>query len=243
MKAKTLLIAAATLAAGVMSSQAAVYSQNVVGYVNTVITNKGSYNLLCNPLDDGNGNYATNIFNLATAPLIKGSQILTWNPISVGYNIVQITGSTTGGTNWPAGTVTQIPPGTGFFIRNGSGPSDISQLFTNTFVGTVALTSGQSVTNPIPNGYQMYGSSLPITGNVCVATTPGGDPNMNYTPLIKGSQVLTWNYTSAGFNVVQLTGSTTGGTNWPTTVTITPGEGFFIFNKGAATNVIQTATF
>jgi hypothetical protein len=243
MKAKTLLIAAATLAAGVMSSQAAVYSANVVGYVNTVVTNQGSYNLLCNPLDDGNGNYVTNIFSLSTAPLIKGSQILTWNTNTEGYTTVTIVGNSINGTNWPAGTTTQIPPGVGFFIKNGNKSGDASIYFTNTFVGTVALASGQSVTNPVVSGYNMYGSVLPISGNVTVATTPGGDVNFNYTPLIKGSQVLTWNLTGQGFTTVTMPGNSIVGTNWPTTVNIGVGQGFFIFNKGTATNAIQSATF
>jgi hypothetical protein len=243
MKAKTLLIAAATLAAGVMSSQAAVYSQNVVGYVNVVITNQGSYNLICNPLDDGAGNYLTNVLSLATAPLIKGSQCLTWNQAGASYITVPVGGSTTAGTNWPAGTTTQIPPGVGFFIRNGAKSGDASVVFTNTFVGTVALASGQSVTNAIPNGYQMYGSTLPISGNVCVGGTPGGDPNFNYTPLIKGSQVLTWNLGNQSFITTPLGGNSTAGTNWASTINVGVGQGFFIFNKGAATNMIQAATF
>jgi len=121
--------------------------------------------------------------------------------------------------------------------------ADASVVFTNTFVGTVLLTGGLSVTNAIPNGYQMYGSVLPEAGNVCVAGTPGGDPNFNYTPLIKGSQVLTWNLTSQGFNIVQMTGNSNVGTNWPSTVSVGVGQGFFIFNKGADTNVIQTANY
>ena len=37
MRTKTLLIAAAALAAGILSSSAQTYSQNIVGYVNQVL--------------------------------------------------------------------------------------------------------------------------------------------------------------------------------------------------------------
>ena len=40
---KTLLIAAAALASSVISSQAGVYSQNIVGYANIVTPNGGTY--------------------------------------------------------------------------------------------------------------------------------------------------------------------------------------------------------
>src|SRR5665213_2280842 len=39
MRTKTLLIAAAALAAATISSQAQVYSQNIVGYINTTVPN------------------------------------------------------------------------------------------------------------------------------------------------------------------------------------------------------------
>ncbi len=49
---KTLLIAAAALVAGVVSSEAQVYSANIVGYVN-VTCPAGAQVLVSNPLDDG----------------------------------------------------------------------------------------------------------------------------------------------------------------------------------------------
>jgi len=243
MKSKTLLIAAATLAAGVMSSSAAVYSQNIVGYVNVAVTNGGQFTLLANPLDDGNGNYATNIFSLATAPLIKGSAILTWNYANAAYSTISVVGNSNTGTNWAANSGVQIPPGAGFFVKNGVSHTDASVVFTNTFVGTVPFTSGSSVTNPIPTGFQMYGSVLPEAGNVTIAGTPGGDVNFNYTPLIKGSKVLTWNSPNQAFTTLSLAGNSNTGTNWSSTVNIGVGQGFFIFNNGPATNVIQNSPF
>src|ERR1700733_540872 len=79
MKTKTLLIAAAALAAGVMSSQAqGVYSQNIVGYVNLSISN--GFNLVNIPLDlDGTGtNNAVSTVIGTNLPI--GSIIESWTP-------------------------------------------------------------------------------------------------------------------------------------------------------------------
>jgi len=68
MKTKTLLIAAAALAVGVISSQAQVYSQNVVGYVNQTIPGN-SYQIVGSQLVGGsdvnqtNGNINTTLVN------------------------------------------------------------------------------------------------------------------------------------------------------------------------------------
>ncbi len=71
MRTKTLLIAAAALAATVISSEAQVYSANVVGYVNVVL--QGGYNLEANPFDDGNGNHLTNLIN----PSLPASEVIS----------------------------------------------------------------------------------------------------------------------------------------------------------------------
>jgi hypothetical protein len=59
---KTLLMAAATLAAGVISSQAAgVYSQNIVGYVNVASPTAGNSYLLSVPFAIGVSNGANEV--------------------------------------------------------------------------------------------------------------------------------------------------------------------------------------
>jgi hypothetical protein len=123
MRTKTLLITAAALVAGIASSNAQVYSANVVGYAQVVLN--GGFNLIANPFDDGNGNHLT---NLVTIPLPSKSSVTTWNTGVQAFN-APITGS--GGT-WNADTI--LAPGTGFFIKNGT---VASPLITNTFVGTV----------------------------------------------------------------------------------------------------------
>lgn len=88
---KTLLIAAAALAAGIITSQAQpVYSQNVVGYLNQTIPAM-SYQIIGSQLINGsdaaqtNGDInATLINGLVSSPndppnLSSNSQIYTWN--------------------------------------------------------------------------------------------------------------------------------------------------------------------
>jgi hypothetical protein len=174
MRTKTLLIAAAALAAGVITSQAQVYSQNVVGYVNQVVPSGQS--LVCNPLA-GTTNSAESLLALQ-----GGETLLLWSGSGFyEYSYVQGAVSNDGApTDWvdgggvpiPGGVYNatfgytfvqppQIPPGVGFFVQN---PNSAE---TNTYVGTVILAS----TNTIPSGQTLISSQLPVAGNVETNTT------------------------------------------------------------------------
>jgi hypothetical protein len=233
MRTKTLLVACAALALGLATSKAdPVYSANVVGYANVVIKGNGAYNLIANPLDDGNGNYLTNILNSA---LPKFSQVLTWDPITT-YSSITKAGSP---PNWPANTAVKLPPGVGFFVRNGSvggGAVDV----TNTFVGTVIVNYNVPVTNILGLGLTLQGSPIPYTGNIAISGTAGGDANMNFGgPLTKFSQIMTWDPVTTYSTVTKAGGAVT----WGSTVAIGVGQGFFINNKnGPVTNVVETLT-
>jgi hypothetical protein len=231
MRTKTLLIAVAALAAGILASSAQTYSQNIVGYANVVIAGNGQYTLLANPFDDGNGNQLTNILNSA---LPKQSQVLTWSGSSF---LTVIKGGTP--PNWPPGTTTQLPPGVGFFVRNGNPAGPAVPDITNTFVGTVIPNNGSSVTNPIPLGYSLNGSVTPYAGNIANIGLSGGDTNLDYGgPLTKQSQILTWDLVGQAY-ITALKGGTPA--IWGGTATIGVGQGFFIFNKnGPATNMVQS---
>ena len=207
MRTKTLLLAAAAIAAGLASSQAqTVYSANIAGYVNTVdvpITGGGKYTLLANPFDDGNGNYVTNL--LAILP--KQSQVLVWT--GTGYNSVSRNSS-----GWTGTVGAQIPPGTGFFVKNGGGTT--AGPLTNLFVGTENVSN----TAAIPTGYSLFGNPIAFAGDIT------SDTNINLTAtLLKQSQVLTWNVTSQGY--VSASKNSSG---WTGTIPlpIHVAEGFFI---------------
>ena len=230
MKSKTLLIAAAALAAGVMSSSAAVYSQNIVGYVNIDLVGQGKYTLVANPLDNGNGNQLTNL--LATLP--AGSKVLTWN--GSGYNqYANVGGNWNGGLN-----NTALNPGSGFFVANGKVTGGPYPDITNTFVGSVAVLSGGSATNAIPLLYSLQGSPIPLAGSLALSGTSTGDTNFACgANLTAGSRILTWNPTTQGYNQY-----TKAGGIWNGTAPVNVGDGFFLYNKnGPVTNWVQTAGY
>jgi len=215
MKNKTLLIAAAALVAGVVSSEAQVYSANIVGYANVVL--QGGYNLICNPLDDGNGN---NLTNLIKANLPAKSSVTTWNTGVQGYNGA-INGA--GGT-WAANTV--LPPGMGFFVKNGTAASP---AVTNTFVGSIPATGG-TTTNALVNNFTLVGSQMPY-GAANLFT----DPNINLvnSGLAGKSSVTTWNTGLQGYNGAVLFSAAT-----PTALTV--GQAIFIKSVQGPTNWVET---
>jgi hypothetical protein len=225
MKSKTLLIAAAALVAGVISSEAQVYSVNVVGYANVAIQGGvGKYTLISNPFDDGNGNQLTNV----VASLPAGSQVLVWG------------GTTYVPFNNLAGVWqnTQLPPGVGFFVRNGNGVANKPGI-TNTFVGNVIVNSGGSITNTVPVGYTLWGSPIPYAGNLATAATTAGDTSLNVgASLSKGSQVLGWNPAAQTY-----VPSTKIAGTWNATVAVNVGDGFFIKEATNPTNWVQNATY
>src|ERR1017187_8339942 len=119
MRTKTLLIAVAALAAGILASSAQTYSQNIVGYANIVLHGNGQYTLVANPFDDGNGNILSNLVTSAlpggVANPLGQSKSTTFGIPNAG---VPNTISKLATGNWNVNP--SLPPGTGFFIQNGS---------------------------------------------------------------------------------------------------------------------------
>lgn len=201
MRTKTLLLSAAALVAGVFASQAQsnVYSANVVGYVNSTVTS--SYNLVATPLD----NNGSNDLNSLLGSLPNKSTVQTWN--GTGFTIANKSGSP---SVWSPDTV--VPPGTGFFIKLGSGS------ITNPFVGQVLVNNGGSVTNNLPASYTLVGSPIPYADDL-------NDTN-NYLGLLNmpnKSTIQVWNGT--GYTIINKSGSPS---TWSPDQTIQPGQGFFI---------------
>jgi len=204
MKTKTLVLAAAalTVCALTASAQSNVYSLNIVGYVNAPLAN--NYNLVANPLNDGNGNSMTNLIPAAALP--NGSKVSLWN--GSGYTTIAKKAGA-----WPSSPA--IAPGTGFFIFNNAGGA-----MTNTFVGNVPGTVPGSLTNVLPVGYQMVGSLYPIGGNI----NASGSNSINLPSILpNGSKVSVWN--GSGYTTLAKKAGA-----WPSQV-INVGQGFFIFNN------------
>jgi hypothetical protein len=140
--AKTLLIAAAALAATVTASKAqTVYSQNVVGYVNVTVTNN-TLALVANQLDTGS-NTMDNVFQTGMAS--QKTFLLEWT--GSGYNQYQYFNTSdannsflSAGPGWYnyvtgnfADTTPSVWPSAGqsFFIHNESATAPIK--WTNVF--------------------------------------------------------------------------------------------------------------
>jgi len=173
MRTKTLLVAAAALlAAGVVTSEAQVYSQNIVGYVNTVLPVGNT--AISNPLLTG-----TNGAEQVLTSLQGGDGLLVWN--GAGYSGYTYFGPGSwvdqNGNPVAAPTLTQ---GAGFFYQNGQASAE-----TNTFVGTVLSTN----TVALPVGNTLVGSSIPYAAAA---------DSTNFTlPLQGGDGLLLW--TGSGY--------------------------------------------
>ena len=220
MRTKTLLVAAAAaLAASITASQAqTVYSQNVVGYVNTVL-NPG-FTMVCNPL-----NGTTNAAESLLPALQGGENIFVWH--GTGYYIYSFTspGAGTGNgwqSDWVDGGATPpaaptipgdqtdtadgvywapqpiLTPGEGFFLQN---PNSAE---TNTFTGTV-VTANTNTLNP---GFTMLASAIPVAGDA--ETNSAITLTSNFQG---GENVFVWHGT--GYYIYSWTGPGTGtGNGW-----------------------------
>ena len=227
MRTKTLLIAAAALVAGIFSSDAQVYSANVVGYVQVPLGE--GFNLISTPLDyDGTGTNScvTNIFGTS---LPVGSVVFQLNGATF-TNTTYAANKSHTATNWTANLL--LNPGVGYWLSipvgsYGGGTSNA------TIVGTVLQgnLTNQYVTGA---GFHLVGSQVPITG--------GMQTNLGYAPSV-GDVVFTYNkggsvaYSNYTFSV----NKNHTATNWaPSQPIISIGQGFWL---DSATNAPWTNTF
>jgi hypothetical protein len=237
MRTKILLASAAALAAGVLASNAQVYSANVVGYANVVLKGNGQFTLVSDPFANGTGNYNTNIFSVA---LPGRSSVTTFGIPNPGVpNTFRLNAA---GTAWSG--VVQLSPGVGFFVQNGTVGGGAPDL-TNTFVGSVVVNSGGSITNDIPPGYSLQGSLIPYAGNIAIASTSGGDTNINYGGSLhtavntSKSSIITFNAATQSPNSYLKNAAGL----WNGTAVINVADGFYLFNATTDTNMIQNATY
>ena len=135
MRTQKLLVAVATLAVGIATSMAQVYSQNIVGYVNVPV-NTG-FNLIANPLTA-----ATNTLSSLFPNASIGDTIYKYN--GSGFDSSVYFGF------WSPDMT--LIPGEGVFYNNGGASNTV------TFTGTV---STGSLTNDIPAGFSIRSSQVP----------------------------------------------------------------------------------
>lgn len=142
MKAKTLLLTAAlTVAAAATSMAQAVYSVNVVGYINLSIPS--GLSMIANQLNSTPNNSVQSLFG--NPP--NGITVNKFNPASGNYDQAIFDPD----LGWGDPTSMVLNPGQGAFIDNPGA------TFTATLVGEVQLTSNVS----IPAGLNVYSSVIP----------------------------------------------------------------------------------
>jgi len=224
---KTLLIAAAALAASVITSQAQVYSQNVVGYANVSTPNGGTY-LLSVPFKIGATNGANEVW---PGTLPDGSQLLLWT--GSGYTTyLSDSGSPSywdddGGN--PLNDAPAVPVGKGFFLIPAANT-------TNTFAGAIAVSVGSSnVTAYANGGTYLVAPVVPYAGTITNGSSVTGAGGVNLSSangLPDGSQLLIW--TGGGYTTyLSDSGSPSywdddGGNPLGSAPSVSVGQGFFI---------------
>jgi len=219
MRTKTLLIAAAALAAGILSSSAQTYSQNIVGYVNQILPANAS-TLICNQLQ---GTNSTTTAEAVLPALQVGDSLLIWDPGIGNYDTYLYLGGGSSGWLEPDGATVGGPPnislGQGFYYFTGAGNPE-----TNTFVGTVILTS--SIALPA-NASTLVGSVAPLAANA-------DDPNMAL-PLQVGDSLLLWDAGIGNYDTYLYLGGGSSGWLEPDGATVggppslSVGQGFYYF--------------
>jgi hypothetical protein len=216
MRTKTLVIAAAALAVGIISSEAQVYSQNVVGYINTTVPANG-FRLIGNQLVTGSdANQSNNSIQTVLAsgfvsdPNFENNTVLYyWNgtgTYNVYYYFTDIdaqnqfsptygNGWYDGGGNYPGANIPVVSlvqgAGGGHFLYNPTGTP-----LTNTYTGTVL--QGTNVYT-ITQGFNTYTLAEPVSTNIDCALInfPGtSDPNF------ENNDVYYHYNTSGGYDVL-----------------------------------------
>ena len=212
MRTKTLLIAAAALAAGILVSSAQTYSQNVVGYYNVPIP-ANSFYIVANQFNVGVSNGLNEMFAgglMSDVNFGTNTEAYIWN--GSGYIItiilvlpmpLRIKSLYGGGAGFYDGggdyITTIIPPGSALFIQN-LAPATI----TASVVGSVAQGTNKIAMAGSAGGYfNMVGSPIPLSTNVAsapISFAGTSDPNFNFNDEIyiyTGSGWLTYYYLSA----------------------------------------------
>lgn len=232
MRTKTLLLAAATIVAGLVSSQAAtVYSQNVVGYINVTLA-AHSFKLVANQLDLSPSNDVNSV--LATGMVSEQTQLYLWN--GTGYKSFTYYDAAFNPPD-PAGwydaignrSTNTLNIGQGAFLQNpGASPMTV------TFVGTVRQGTNNTA---IALGFNLYSLAYPVATNID-----------NFPATSEQDQYYHWNgtgydpvltYYNAAFNPPDPAGWYTAlGTLESTNASYMPtvGESFFLQHFGSPTN-------
>ena len=210
-------------------AQSTVYSVNVVGYYNVTVPSKG-YAFVANQLTGASGD---NTINTAFANGfvsdingVNNTAMYFWN--GAGFTTYQYYSAADAGTaGWyDAGgnpVSVSVKQGFGAVIYNPG-----NSAITNTYVGQVVQGS---VTNTVPQGFNLYSIVPPVAADFNTVGFPAGSDGAgnSYDTMYKwnGSGYTTLSYFSDADTGVGLHGWYDAGGN-PVTVTPNVGESFFI---------------
>jgi hypothetical protein len=217
---KTLLAVAAALAASVISSQAQVYSQNIVGYVNLSVRTNG-FNQIANQLDIGDGTNGINEVlkssTLVSDPNgVNNTVAFIWQKAGQGYLTLQYFNAADASTWWggtQAGfydlggnfTDAPIPPGTSAFLQN------INNSTSNLTVTLIGAVNSQTNIVAVTPGYQTLALGAPLATSLVLSNGYAGvsDPNG-----VNNDVLYSWNSTSQGFLTLQYFNAADASTWW-----------------------------
>src|SRR6266536_3964680 len=147
MRTKTMLVSALLVAAGITTSTAqAVYSVNIVGYINKSLPH--GLSLIANQLNASPDNKVQTLFGTPVASVT----VFKFNPTSGNFDQA----ASDPDLGWTDSTGMVLNPGEGAFVDNGGDP------FTLTLVGEVKLSS----TSNIHAGLDTYISVIPQAGTL-----------------------------------------------------------------------------
>jgi hypothetical protein len=218
MRTKTLTIAAIALAAGILSSSAQTYSQNIVGYTTANLI--GGLNLVCPTVQVTSTNNAEQVFSCLTS----GDQLFVWRTDGSGFNLAYFNGpgDWLDGNTYESIDAPLLPLGAAIYYQNNSGNTE-----TNVFVGTVVLGN----TNSLIGGLNLVSSTPPIGA--------GAESSNFNLPLVSGDQLFIWRTDGSGFDLAYYNGPgdwLDGNTYESIAVpTLAVGAGFYYQNNSGGT--------
>jgi hypothetical protein len=216
MRTKTLVLAAAALAAGLATSvaQSNVYSLNIVGYVNVGLTS--GFQMVANQMDfDGTGTNNT-VNTVFGTNLPTGSSVVAFSGGGFLPAALYSKAGWGGNTN---GVNPALQPGGGVFVFAASAK-------TVTFVGNVMTGT---TTNAYGSGFNVIGSEIPQAGKVTTDLSlvpPTGSTVVKFNPATQ-LYLPAYLYSKAGW-----------GTNEPS---VGVAESFWLSSSGAG-NWVRTFT-
>jgi len=219
MRTTKVLLCAAALAAGVVTSMAQnVYSLNVVGYVNKSFQNQ-LFTLVCNPLSNG----ANDLKTIIPSPP-DNTQVWRWVTAIQDLDTTTIPTYVAATQTWNPNPV--INPGEGFFVVAGAN-------FTNTFVGNVLQGS---LTNPIAGNqaFQAIGSMVPVGGYL--------SNTLAQYPAVDNDQVWVWLTGVQDLDTVNIPTYIAATSTWSPDYNIPVGDGFFLVRSGGPVNYVRNFT-